>query len=87
MCIRDREILNQIKTICNQNNVPEPNIYTEFGIYTVGESGAVFFNILDQKQQNDRELWYMINGSFMTTLPDTWALNQRFILDVYKRQT
>lgn len=74
------EILNQIKTICNQNNVPEPNIYTEFGIYTVGESGAVFFNILDQKQQNDRELWYMINGSFMTTLPDTWALNQRFIL-------
>jgi len=74
------EILNQIKTICNQNNVPEPNIYSEFGIYTVGEAGAIFYKILDQKQQNDRELWDMINSSFMTTLPDTWALNQRFIL-------
>lgn len=74
------EILNQIKTICNQNNVPEPNIYSEFGIYTVGEAGAIFYKILDQKQQNDRELWNMINSSFMTTLPDSWALNQRFIL-------
>jgi len=58
------EILNQIKTICNQNNVPEPNIYSEFGIYTVGEAGAIFYKILDQKQQNDRELWDMINSLF-----------------------
>ena len=30
--------------------------------------------------QNDKELWYMIDSSFMTTLPDSWALNQRYIL-------
>jgi arginine decarboxylase len=74
------EIVSQIKNICNQNDVDEPNIFTEFGSYTVGESGAVIYSIIGQKQQNDRELWNMIDSSFMTTLPDTWAINQRFVL-------
>jgi len=74
------EIILQIKTICEQNKVKEPDIFTEFGSFTVGESGAVLYSILNQKRQNDRELWNMIDSSFMTTLPDTWAINQRFIL-------
>ena len=74
------EIVTQIKTMCNERGVKEPNIFTEFGSYTVGESGAVFYSILGQKQQNDREKWNMIDSSFMTTLPDTWAINKRFIL-------
>jgi arginine decarboxylase len=74
------EIVYQIKNICEQHKTPEPNIFTEFGSYTVGESAAVLFRILGQKQQNDRELWNMIDSSFMTTLPDTWAINQRFVL-------
>ena len=74
------EILAQIKNICTQRGVDEPNIFTEFGSFTVGESGATLYSILDQKQQNDRELWYMIDSSFITTLPDTWGINQRFIM-------
>lgn len=74
------EIVAQIKAICNRNGVSEPDIFTEFGSYTVGESGAVLFSILNQKKQNDRELWNMIDSSFMTTLPDTWAIKQQFIL-------
>jgi arginine decarboxylase len=74
------EIISQIKSVCEQHGVPEPDIFTEFGSYTVGESGAVLYSVLDQKQQNDRELWNMIDSSFMTTLPDSWAINQRFIL-------
>ncbi len=74
------EIIAQIKNICNQRGVIEPHIFTEFGTFTVGESGATLYSIINQKQQNDRELWYMIDSSFMTTLPDTWAINQRYIL-------
>jgi arginine decarboxylase len=74
------EIISQIKRICTLNEVPEPDIFTEFGSYTVGESGGVLYSIIDQKKQNDREVWNMIDSSFLTTLPDTWALNQRFIL-------
>lgn len=74
------EIVNQIKIICDESDVPVPNIFTEFGSFTVGESGGAIYEILYQKQQNDREKWNMINSSFITTLPDTWAINKRFIM-------
>ncbi len=70
----------QIKSICQRNDVAEPNIFTEFGSFTVGESGASLYSIVNQKQQNDRENWYMIDSSFITTLPDTWGINQRYIM-------
>ena len=75
-----REILTQVKRVCTDNDIPEPNIVTEFGSFTGGESGGAIFSILHQKQQNDREKWNMIDSSFMTNLPDTWAINQRFIM-------
>ncbi|MBR5208604.1 MAG: arginine decarboxylase, partial [Paludibacteraceae bacterium] len=72
------EIVTQVQNACRQAGVPEPNIFTEFGSYTVGESGAILYSIVNQKQQNDREKWNMIDSSFITTMPDTWAINQRF---------
>ena len=74
------EIIAQVKSICHQRGIVEPHIFTEFGGFTVGESGAVIYQVLGSKQQNDRERWYMIDSSFMTTLPDTWGIKQRFIL-------
>ncbi len=74
------EIVRLIKEECEQEGVPDPDIYTEFGKFTVGESGATIFSVIGQKQQNDRELWYMIDNSLMTTLPDTWGISERFVL-------
>ncbi len=74
------EIVAQVKQVCTEFEVEEPDIFTEFGSFTVGEAGGVIYSIIDQKQQNDREKWNMIDGSFMTTLPDAWAINQRFIM-------
>lgn len=74
------EIVRQIKSYCNKENIMEPHIFTEFGSYTVGESGALLLKVIDQKRQNDREKWNMIDSSFMTNLPDSWALNKRFVM-------
>ncbi|ADY29884.1 arginine decarboxylase [Cellulophaga lytica] len=74
------EIINQIKLTCDEAGVDVPNIFTEFGSFTVGEAGGAIYEILYQKQQNDREKWNMIDSSFITTLPDTWAINKRFIM-------
>ena len=74
------EIVSQIKKFCEEEGVEEPNIYTEFGSFTVGESGVNLYQILSQKRQNDREKWNMIDSSFMTTLPDTWAISRHFIM-------
>lgn len=75
-----REIVAQIQVACDAEGISEPDIYTEFGKYTVGESGAVIFGVLEQKKQNDRELWYMIDNSLMNTIPDSWGIGERFIL-------
>lgn len=79
------EIVNQIKLICEEYDVPVPHIFTEFGSFTVGESGGAIYEVLYQKQQNDREKWNMINSSFITTLPDTWAISRRFIMMAINR--
>lgn len=79
------QVIENIKYICDEQGVQEPNIFTEFGSFTVGESGAVIYKVLDQKLQNDKELWYMIDGSFITMMPDSWGLNQKYIMFAVNR--
>ena len=74
------EIVSNIKKACKKAKVPMPNIYTEFGSFTVGESMAHIYSVIGQKIQNDRECWYMIDSSFITTLPDTWGIGEKFLM-------
>jgi arginine decarboxylase len=74
------ELISNIKEVCMEEGIDEPDIYTEFGKYTVGESGAIIFSVLEQKQQNDSELWYLIDNSLMNTIPDAWSIFEKFIL-------
>jgi len=74
------ELVRGIKEVCVNEEIDEPDILTEFGKYTVGESGAVIFKVAEAKQQNDTELWYIIDNSLMTTIPDSWGICEKFIL-------
>ena len=74
------EIVKNIKEACVKEDVDEPHIFTEFGKFTVGESGAIIFKVLERKQQNDTESWYIINNSLMNTIPDSWSIHEKFIL-------
>lgn len=73
-------VVAHTKKICDNSEVAHPDIFTEFGTFTVGESGAILYKVLSQKKQNDSETWYMIDSSFITTLPDTWGIGQKFIV-------
>jgi arginine decarboxylase len=74
------EIVKSIKQACKEAKIKEPDIFTEFGRFTVGESGANIFKVLDKKQQNDAEMWYIIDNSLMNTIPDAWSIHEKFIL-------
>jgi arginine decarboxylase len=74
------EIISNIKAACEEAEIDEPDVFTEFGKYTVGESGAIIFSVLEQKHQNDAELWYMVDNSLMNTIPDAWSINEKFIM-------
>lgn len=75
-----KEIVRNIQETCSNAGISDPDIFTEFGKYTVGESGAIIFKVLEQKQQNDNELWYMVDNSLMNTIPDAWSMHEKFIL-------
>lgn len=73
------EIVRIVKAICAQHQVPAPDLVTEFGYFTVGESGCMIYSVLDQKRQNEEALWYIIDGSLMNQMPDVWGRDQKFI--------
>ena len=69
------EIIANIKEACTREKVLEPDIFTEFGRYTVGEAGAIIFKVIEQKQQNDAETWYIINNILMNTILVAWSIH------------
>jgi arginine decarboxylase len=52
----------------------------EMGRYTVTEHGAHFFKVLNVKENGSPLPWYVIDGSIMSSFPDTWALAEHFIV-------
>lgn len=70
-------LVSTIKKICADECVQEPDIMTEFGKYTVAEATATIFKINEKKPGNPID-WAIIDGSFITHLPDTWAIQQQY---------
>lgn len=74
------EIIGLIKSYCADTHTEEPGIFSEFGTFTVGEAGLCLFKVLGTKRQNDRETWYIIDNSLISTLPDMWSNKQNFLM-------
>jgi len=72
-----RRIVSTIQNICYDEFVQEPDIVTEFGKYTVAEATTTIFKIHEKKQGSISD-WAIIDGSFITHLPDTWAIQQEY---------
>ncbi|MFQ5615735.1 MAG: arginine decarboxylase [Anaerolineales bacterium] len=75
-----RQLLTTLQNICNQHGVPVPDVMGEIGRYTVTEHGAHLFKILLSKSNGSQLPWYVIDGSIMSSFPDTWALGEHFIV-------
>lgn len=72
-----QRIISTVQNICFEEAVMEPNIITEFGKYTVAEATGTIFQICEKKT-GDEINWAIIDGSFITHLPDTWAIGQEY---------
>lgn len=70
-------IISTVQTICHEAAMQEPNIITEFGKYTVAEATGTIFRICEKKTADEFN-WAIIDGSFITHLPDTWAIHQEY---------
>jgi arginine decarboxylase len=74
------QLLTTIQQVCDQYGVPVPDVMGEIGRYTVSEHGVHCFKVILTKDNGSAYPWYVINGSIMSSLPDSWALGEHFIV-------
>lgn len=75
-----RRLLGTLQDVCDKYTVPVPDVMGEFGRYTTSEHGAHLFKVITTKENNSKLPWYLINGSIMSSFPDSWALGEHFIV-------
>jgi len=75
-----KRIISIVGKICNQNEVQHPNIICEWGRYMVAPAQITVFKVLCEKpiDNANAKKWYIIDGSFMNDLIDTWAIHQKW---------
>ncbi len=74
-----RGLQRALQETCAAYGVPVPDIMGEFGRYTTAAHGAHLFKVVTVKENGSSLPWYIIDGSIMTSFPDSWALGEHFI--------
>ena len=75
-----RMLLSTMQELCDRYEVPVPDVMGEFGRYTTSEHGAHLFKVITTKENASKYPWYIIDGSIMSSFPDSWALGEHFIV-------
>jgi arginine decarboxylase len=75
-----RRLLEKLQEVCGRYGVPVPDVMGEFGRYTASEHGAHLFKVVAAKENSSDLPWYIIDGSIMSSFPDSWALGEHFVV-------
>lgn len=75
-----QRIVKTAKTHCDALGIKHPNLVVEWGRYVVAPAQMTVYKILAEKevQNKGNNKWYVVDGSFMNDLIDTWALKQKW---------
>ncbi len=73
-------IIKTFKQVCKNYDVKEPNIICEWGRYVAAPAQITIFKVLSEKvvENGKRKIWYIVDGSFINDLADTWAIHQKW---------
>jgi arginine decarboxylase len=75
-----RRLLTALQAVCGRYDVPVPDVLGELGRYTTSEHGAHLFKVVAVKENRSKLPWVIIDGSIMTSFPDSWALSEHFVV-------
>lgn len=75
-----QRIVKVCKQLSQKYNVKEPNIICEWGRYVAAPSQVTIFKVITEKpiENGSNRKWYILDGSFMNDLPDTWTIHQQW---------
>lgn len=73
-------IVKTAKDQCDKAGVKHPNLITEWGRYVAAPAQITIYRVIADKEvfNKGKNKWYVIDGSFMNDLTDTWALKQKW---------
>ena len=74
------QIINTAKNESDRLQLKHPNLIVEWGRYVVAPAQITIFKILTEKAIANRtdKKWYVVDGSFINDLADTWGIHQRW---------
>lgn len=74
------QIVKTAKKQCDRLQIRHPNLIVEWGRYVVAPAQITIYKIIAEKDAYNKggNSWYVIDGSFMNDLLDTWAIKQRW---------
>jgi arginine decarboxylase len=74
------QIVKTAKKQCDKLSVRHPNLIAEWGRYVAAPAQITIYKVIAEKQAYNKggNSWYIIDGSFMNDLLDTWALKQKW---------
>lgn len=71
-----------LKMMSDQAGIKHPHLVTEWGRYIVAPAQVTIFSAIAEKpiplSKAKARSWYIIDGSFMNDLLDTWAIHQKW---------
>lgn len=75
-----KRLFNSLMTLSEQAGVPHPNLIVEWGRYLAAPAQLSVFKVVAEKDipKGTAKKWYIIDGSFMTDLLDTWSIHQKW---------
>ncbi|HEU0085470.1 MAG TPA: hypothetical protein VFQ59_00745 [Candidatus Paceibacterota bacterium] len=76
------KIFELLKKESEKQGVPHPNLICEWGRYVVAPAQITIYKVIDTKKISQKNVpaskWYVIDGSFMNDLIDTWSIDQKW---------
>lgn len=74
------KIVKVLKNLSDKAGVKHPNLAIEWGRYIAAPAQVTLYKIISEKniQMANAKSWYVIDGSFMNDLKDTWAIHQKW---------
>jgi arginine decarboxylase len=73
-------VFKNLKVWSEKAGIPHPNIIVEWGQYVTGPAQLSVYKIVASKEipKGVAKEWYLIDGSFMNDLLDTWSIHQKW---------
>lgn len=75
-----KSMIKKMKSLSEREGIPHPNWIVEWGRYITAPSQITVYKVVSHKDisKGIAKQWYIIDGSFMNDLLDTWAIHQKW---------